>query len=127
MNKVTLNEAWDIYKKRLNNFNKKNAYKSFMVKRHVEDRKNLYEIRQLYADIINAEKLVGIDLLKAHLTNLELESNFYTTKNSDIYPVDHISREDRDYIIEKYALVKSDIDWYKEEIYNRGKNIYVEI
>ncbi len=127
MNTVTLNEAWDIYKKRLKNFNKKNAYKSFMIKRNVEDERNIHEIGKLYSDIINAEKIAGIDKLKVQLTNLNLEAGFYTTKNSDMYPVDHISREDRDYIIEKYALVKSDIDWYNEEIYNRGKDIYVEI
>ena len=127
MNKVTLKEAWNIYNKKLKNLKNRNAYKSFMIEKYMEDEKYVESIKSLHADIKNAEKISGIELLKNNLEELQIEEQFFTTENSDKYPTDHISREDRDFIIERYALTKSNIAYVQDQIDKRAEYTFVEI
>jgi hypothetical protein len=127
MNKVTLKEAYNIYNKKVKNLKNRNAYKSFMIEKYMEDEKYVNSIKNLHTNIRNAERVSGIDLLKEQLTELELEGQFFTTENSNKYPTDHVSREDRDFIIEKYSSVKSEIGYLQNLIDKKAETIYLEL
>ena len=127
MNKVTLEEAYNIYKKKLKNLKGRNIYKSTMIEKEKEDMRLVEEVIKLQHDIRNAERISGIEEYNDLLSGIDIEKKYYTTENSNVYPVEHFTKKDREWMKEQYSYITTRENYIKSKVEELSKVTFIEL
>mgnify|MGYP001548171587 FL=1 len=98
-----------------------------MIEKEKEDMRLVEEVIKLQHDIRNAERISGIEEYNDLLSAIDIEKKYYTTDNSNLYPAEHFTKKDRDWIKEQYSYITTRENYIKSKVEELSKVTFIEL